>query len=118
MASSPTGRWGDNFFALGGPYCGEPWWGKRLYGVEMLLLVLWGGHPRFSNFYRSHHLKENLPVVNINYLRMTYNFKGKLDTSVKRDNCIVKVSLMSTYAIILTTLRSLKSIIYLSLLLL
>ena len=61
------------------------------------------------------HLKENLPVDNINYLLMTYNFMEQIKTL---DNCFVKLILMPTSRIILTTLRNLKSITYLSLLLL
>ena len=61
------------------------------------------------------HLKENLPVDNINYLLMTYNFIEQIKTL---DNCFVKLILMPTSRIILTTLRNLKSITYLSLLLL
>ena len=61
------------------------------------------------------HLKENLPVDNINYLLMIYNFMEQIKTL---DNCFVKLILMPTSRIILTTLRNLKSITYLSLLLL
>ena len=66
------------------------------------------------------YLKENLPVVNINYLLMTYYFKGQrtnLDICFKNNNCVVNLSLMPTSMIILATLKSFKPIIYLSLLL-
>ena len=61
------------------------------------------------------HLKENLPVDNINYLLMTCNFMEQIKTL---DNCFVKLILMPTSRIILTTLRNLKAITNLSLLLL
>ena len=67
---------GDNFFALGGGlYCGETWWGEAIWG-EILFFSLSGGI--IQGLVVSIYLKENLPVVNINYLLMTYNFKDKL----------------------------------------
>ena len=51
-------------------------WKILMWGI--LFSSLWGNHPRFRNPIVSNHLKENLPVVNINYLLLTYNFKDKL----------------------------------------
>ena len=51
--------------------------GRRLYG-GMLFFSLWGDHPRFSSLIVPIRLKGNLPVVNINSLLITYNFKDKL----------------------------------------
>ena len=62
---------GRIFFCLSGGFTvenlgGEGYTGKILGEKEVIRgLVV------------SIHLKENLPVVNINYLLMTYNFKGK-----------------------------------------
>ena len=50
----------------------------RILVVGILFSSLWGDHPRFSSLIVSIHLKENLPLVNINYLLITYNFKDKL----------------------------------------
>ena len=49
---------------------------------------------------------------------MTYSFKDKLRHYFTHDNCIGKLTSMPTRPIIITTLKNLKSIIYLSLLLL
>ena len=70
----PLGRGGNIFFALGGLYCGEAWWERVIWG-EMLFLVF---ARNIQVLVVSIHLKENLPVVNINYLLMTCNFNGKL----------------------------------------
>ena len=111
----PPGRWmGDTFFALGGIYIGEPCW-KRLYGDGCRFIVLRG---IIQGSVVSIDLKENLPVVNINYLPMTYIFRTNYDICFKHDNCIVKLSLMPTSRIILFPLKILKSVIYSSLLLL
>ena len=48
--------------------------GRETIQGEMLFFSLSRDHLRFSSF--NH--EENLLVVNINYLLMTYNFKDKL----------------------------------------
>ena len=72
----------------------------------MLFFSLRGGinHPKLVV---SIHLKENLSVVNINYLLMPCNVKDKLRDNMhdKHDTSIVKLSLMPTSPIIFTTLK-------------
>ena len=65
-------KMGNNFFALRGALM----WKILMGGI--LFSSLWGDHPRFSSLIVSNYLKEKLPVVNINYLLVTYNFKNKL----------------------------------------
>ena len=71
MAPSPQGDgWGNNFFALG-CFTVENIGGGRLYGGKCCFLVLGrrgGGVTR--GLVVSIHLKENVPVVNINFLHM------------------------------------------------
>ena len=65
---------GDNFFALGEFYSGEPWWGKAiLYRMIMSFFTLrgWDHHSLVVSV----DFNENLPAVKINYLLMAYNFK-------------------------------------------
>ena len=72
----------------------------------MLFFSLRGGinHPKLVV---SIHLKENLSVVNINYLLMPCNVKDKLRDNMhdKHDTSIAKLSLMPTSPIIFTTLK-------------
>ena len=114
MLSSPQEDGGIIFFALGGLYCGEPWWGEGYLGGMLFFSlrgrIIWG-----LVFYVS--LMKNLLVVNINYLLMTYHLRKSYDTYFKHDNSVVKLSLMPINLIFLSTQRNLKSIIHLSLLL-
>ena len=79
MAPSPQGDgWGNNFFALG-CFTVENIGGGRLYGGKCCFLVLGrrgggggggGGEGVTRGLVVSIHLKENVPVVNINFLHM------------------------------------------------
>ena len=78
MASSlPQEDWGNILFALGGGFTVENIGGRGSYMGEMLLFIL-GGWEIIRGLVVSIHLKENLPVVKINYLIMTFHFKDKL----------------------------------------
>ena len=63
----------EYFFALVGALLWKTLLGKAIRKKCSLIL----GEEVIRGLVVSIHLKENLPVVNINYLLMTYNFKGK-----------------------------------------
>ena len=64
----------EYFFALVGALLWKTLVGKAIR--EKCSLIL-GEKEVIRGLVVSIHLKENLPVVNINYLLMAYNFKGK-----------------------------------------
>ena len=73
----PPRKMGDNFFALGEFYSGEPWWGKAILNrVRMSFFTLRGCDHQ--SLVVSVDLNENLPAVKIDYLLMAYHFKDKL----------------------------------------
>ena len=94
----------DNFFCLRLAllWITLVWKGTLLR--KMLFFSLSGDHPRFSSL----HLKENLPTVNITIYSWHIILRTNWDICFKYDNCIGKLSLMPTCAIILTTLRKFK----------
>ena len=79
MAPSPQeDGWGNNVFALGGFTVENLGGGKAIWGKMLFFSLRWeeGGVTR--GLVVSIHIKENVPVVNINFLHMAWNFKGKL----------------------------------------
>ena len=73
----PPGRWGRIFFCLSGLYCWEPWWVRRLYGMEYYFLALeavvilgstvYAGAVVILSLTVYAYLKQNLLVVSIIY---------------------------------------------------
>ena len=104
------------FFLPQGGFTVETFGGKRLCGWIMLFFSFRGDHSRFSSLHPSKKIICLYLIWNV-YLWHAI-LRANWETCLKHDNCIVKISLMPTSLIILTTLKNLIFTIYLSLLLL
>ena len=113
----PPERWGYFFFFLPqGGFTVETFGRKRLCGWIMLFFSFRGDHSRFSSLHPSKKIICLYLIWNV-YLWQAI-LRANWETCLKHDNCIVKINLMPTSLIVLTTLKNLIFTIYLSLLLL